>query len=340
MLKYLLFLLPLFCSGQFYKYATIYAGGSMNAVAPSIETFEYFDNELIETTNQNGYNYRYQIGVKKIGRYKFEKKPKFYYDGKEHNASIYRSPVDRFEYLLQYEKIKDREMEFKNYDLWLRYVGDKYTLKIQQSNNGYVNLQYKAIDIRLKHDFKSIRATIGVSLRDYPIYNINAFKSDFPNYNNFEQTINELGYYPESGFVDANYNGYMDRWEQGFTMWLNDGDTIANSTQQMKHIYGDIVSDYNREWADEQGNQNTISSVVGLSYYKHFDNFFVFLYGNYFFYNHGLTEYATTSNDYDFGIIGNLKLTKWFSLYSQLNYLKYFNRENYTINFGINLIII
>ena len=343
MYKYLIFilLLPLLCCSQFYKYSTIYAGGSLNATAPPIETYEYLNNQLIETTNENGYNYRYQIGIKKISRYKWEKKPKFYYDGQEKNASIFRSPVDRFEYLAQYEKIKDRGLEFINHDLWLRYVGNNYVAKIQQSRNGYVDLQYKAIDFRLKHDFKDIRATIGAIVRNYPIYNINAFKNDYPNYNNFNATINQLGYVSESSFIDANYNGFMDRWEQAQTLWLNaDGDTIANSTGQMQNIYSDIVSDYNREWIDQQGNQNTISAVLGLSYYKNIDNFFVLIYGNYLFYNYGLTQYATTSNDYDFGIIGNLKLNKWLSFYSQLNYLKYFNRENYTINFGINFIII
>ena len=190
MIKYIFLLLPFFCSGQFYKYATIYAGGSLNATAPSIETYEYFNDQLIETTNESGYNYRYQIGIKKISRYKFEKKPKFYYDGKEQNASIYRSPIDKFEYLAQYEKIKDRGLEFKNYDLWLRYVSQYYVAKIQQSRNGYVDLQYKAVDLRFKHDFKSIRATIGVVMRNYPTYNVNAFKNDFPNYNDFECSSN------------------------------------------------------------------------------------------------------------------------------------------------------
>tara|TARA_R100001594_G_scaffold114982_1_gene149801 strand:+ start:312 stop:1337 length:1026 start_codon:yes stop_codon:yes gene_type:complete len=341
MIKYLFLLLPLLSFGQFYKYSTIYAGASLNATAPAVETYQYLNNQLIETTNENGYNYRYQIGIKKISRYKFEKKPKFYYDGTEKNASIYRSPIDNFEYVLQYERIKDRGLEFENYDLWFRYVGEYYTIKIQQSNNGYVNLQYKAIDLRLKRDFKAIRATFGAAVRNYPIYNINAFKNDFPNYNDFNTTISDLGYFSESSFIDANMNGYMDRWEQAQTFWLNsNGDTVANSTQQMQDIYSNIVSDYNRNWINQQGNQNTLSAVVGLSYYKYIDNFFILIYGNYFLYNHALTEYATTSNDYDFGMLGNWKLNKWFSFYSQLEYLKYFNRENYTINFGINLILI
>ena len=33
-------------------------------------------------------------------------------------------------------------------------------------------------------------------------------------------------------------------------------------------------------------------------------------------------------------------LNRLLSFYTQLEYLKYFNRENYTINLGINLIII
>jgi hypothetical protein len=108
----------------------------------------------------------------------------------------------------------------------------------------------------------------------------------------------------------------------------------------MQNIYGHLVTDYNRQWINEQGNQYTVSGVFGLSYYLHRDTFFVLAYGNYFFVNKKLTEYGSDTNDYDFGLIGNLKLTKALSLYSQLEYLNYFDRENYTINLGINILII
>ena len=58
------------------------------------------------------------------------------------------------------------------------------------------------------------------------------------------------------------------------------------------------------------------------------------------FVNEKITEYGSDTNDYDFGVIANWKLNRSFSFYTQLEYLKYFERENYTINFGINLIII
>ena len=77
-----------------------------------------------------------------------------------------------------------------------------------------------------------------------------------------------------------------------------------------------------------------------MSYYIHKDNFFILAYGNYFFVSHKLTEHGSETNDYDFGLTTNYKLTKRLSLYSQLEYLRYFDRENYTINLGINLIII
>ena len=100
----LLLLIPLLSFGQFYKYSTIYGGMSLNSAISSVETYSYLDNQLIETTPDFGTNYRYFIGIKKLSRFKWEKKPKFYYDGLEKNASIFRSPVDNFEYLLQYER--------------------------------------------------------------------------------------------------------------------------------------------------------------------------------------------------------------------------------------------
>jgi len=339
MLKYL-FLIPFLSFGQFYKYATVYGGGSLNATMTPIETFEY-NGGLINTTNNEGANYRFQIGIKKLSRYKFEKKPKFYYDGNEQNATIFRSSLNGFEYLLEYEKIKDRGLEFDNHKIWFRYLGENTSTKIESSSNGYIDLSYKSIDIRYKRDFRHFRASLGGVLRYHPIYGINAFKRDFPNYNNFDVTINELGYYSESSFIDENGNGFMDRFEQAQTLWLNaDGDTVANSTGQMQNIYGHLVTDYNRGWINEQGNQYTLSGVIGISYYLHKDTYFILAYSNYFFVNNKLTEYGSDTNDYDFGLIGNLKLTNALSLYSQLEYLNYFDRENYTINLGINILII
>tara|TARA_R110002020_G_scaffold42040_1_gene123526 strand:- start:1636 stop:2658 length:1023 start_codon:yes stop_codon:yes gene_type:complete len=340
MIRVLFLLLPFVCSGQFYKYATIYGGGSLNTTMTPLETYDYNNGQLIETTPNDGANYRYFIGVKKLSRYKFEKKPKFYYDGNEKNATVFRSSVGGFEYLLQYEKIKQFGREYNNHDIWLRYLGNHIVTKIQSSNNGYIDLNYKSLDIRFKHDLSRFQLSIGSVLRYHPIYNINPFKIDFPNYNDFEAVATELGYVSEYWFIDANNNSHLDRLEQSFYRWILNGDTVAQNTAQFQDYYSTIPAKYNRDKLAQLGNQYTYSGVVGLSYYLHLDNFFLLAYGNYFFINHKLTEYGSDTNDYDFGIIGNLKLTRSFSIYSQLEYLNYFNRENYTINLGINLILI
>tara|TARA_R100000750_G_C2340501_1_gene93993 strand:+ start:305 stop:1324 length:1020 start_codon:yes stop_codon:yes gene_type:complete len=339
MLKYLL-LIPLLSLGQFYKYATIYGGGSLNSTMTPIETYDYNNGQLIETTLNDGANYRFQIGIKKLSRYKFEKKPKFYYDGNEQNATIFRSSVSGLEYLFQYERIKDRGTEFENHDIWLRYLGEHTSTKIQSSNNGYIDLNYKSLDVRYKHDFKRFRASLGSVVRYHPIYNLNPFKDDFPNADDFEVVATELGYVSEFYFIDENNNGHLDRLEQSFYRWILNGNIVAQNTAQFQDYYTTIPAKYNRDILAELGNQYTLSGVVGISYYLHLDRFFVLAYGNYFFINNKLTEYGSETNDYDFGLIGNLKLNKSFSLYSQLEYLNYFDRENYTINLGINLIII
>ena len=77
MLKYLLLIFPLLSFGQFYKYSTIYGGMSLNSTIAPIETYSYTNNQLIETTPNDGANYRYFVGIKKLSRYKIERKPKF-----------------------------------------------------------------------------------------------------------------------------------------------------------------------------------------------------------------------------------------------------------------------
>jgi hypothetical protein len=340
--KYLIYILliPFLSIGQFYKYSTIYGGGSFNSTMQSVETYTYNNNTLEETTIDNGFNYRYFIGVKKLSRYKFENKPKFYYDGKEENATIYRSSVGGLEYLLQYEQIKDRGTVFNNHDIWLRYLGKNTSTKLQSSNNGYVGLSYKSLDVRFKADFKRFQATLGCVLRYHPIYGLNPFKNDFPNYNDYELVAQQLGYTSEFYFIDTNNNGYLDRLEQSFYRWMIGNDTVAQNTAQFMEYYSTIPSRYNRQKLNELGNQLTLSPAVGLSYYLNLEKFFILAYGNYFFKGVKITEYGSDAIDYDFGLITNLKITRAFSLYTQLEYLNYFNKENYTINLGINLIII
>ena len=57
MIRLLFLLLPFLSFGQFYKYSTIYGGGSINSTIAPIETYEY-NGQLIETTPDDGANYR------------------------------------------------------------------------------------------------------------------------------------------------------------------------------------------------------------------------------------------------------------------------------------------
>ena len=66
MIRIILILLPFVGYGQFYKYSTIYGGMSLQSEIAPIETYQYINNELIETTPDLGDNYRYFIGIKKI----------------------------------------------------------------------------------------------------------------------------------------------------------------------------------------------------------------------------------------------------------------------------------
>ena len=340
MIKYIFLLLPFLSFGQFYKYSTIYGGVSTYSTIAPIETYQYVNNQLIETTPEDDSNFRYFVGVRKISRFSWEKKPRFYYDGNETNASVFRSPVDKFEYLLQYEQIKQFGREYNNHDIWFRYIGNHTTTKIQSSNNGYIDLNFKSFDTRFKYDLRNFRVSVGVVLRYHPIYSLNPFKIDFPNYDDFEAVSSELGYIKEFWFIDQNNNNHLYRLEQSFFRWILNGDTVAQTTSQFLQHYATIPAQYNKERLSELGNQYTLSGVIGLSYYKHLDNAFVLIYGNYLFKSFKLTEYGHENVDYDFGIIGNLKLTKRFSVYADINYLKYFDKKNHTLNLGINLIII
>ena len=72
--------------------------------------------QVIDNTVYHPYDYRIGIGIRKLARFDYEIKAKNYYDGTENNKAL-SSPtaaVKGFEYLLHYEKERERSEEFVN----------------------------------------------------------------------------------------------------------------------------------------------------------------------------------------------------------------------------------
>mgnify|MGYP003677737969 CR=1 FL=1 len=323
-----------------FKYSTFYGAIGINQVLDEANSYTIQDGILTETTTDNKYNYRYAFGVRRLARLSMEDR-KRYKDGTETDYGKFRSALlTGLEYLVSYEKVKDRGISYTNQDYFIRYISSSYIIKVQSTNLEGVDLKYKELDLRIKKDIKKFQLSAGVSIRVHPAYGVNPFS--IYNGDDYIQVANDLGYSSEYYWNDINNNSYLDRFESSSYLWIDLlGDTIAQSNSEfMQYHYSDIVNRYNNTEINKLGNQITISSVLGISYYTHKDNYHTLIWSNILLYNYAYTDYGYTGAiDYEIGALIQKKLTKIISIYTEGVYLSYLDRKNYNIKIGLNILI-
>tara|TARA_B100000519_G_C14261030_1_gene448063 strand:+ start:20214 stop:21266 length:1053 start_codon:yes stop_codon:yes gene_type:complete len=346
LLVFIFFVLLLFfcskCNAQLgvFKYSTIYASAGFNQVLDEVNTYTIQNGILTETTKDNKYNYRYALGIRRLARLSMENR-KSYKDGTETELGKFRSALmNGLEYLVSYENVRDRGINYINQDYFIRYISKNYIIKLQSTNLQGIDLKYRELDLRLKKDVKDFQLSLGISYRLHPAYSINPF-SIFSG-SDYIEVANNLGYNSEYYYLDMNSNGYLDRFEISDYYWFNsDGDTIANSnTEFMQYHYSDIVNTYNNNEINKLGIQHTISSVIGINYYKHNNNNHYLLWTNILPYHYKLTKHGYNGSvDYEIGAIIQRPINKFLSVFTEGVYLKYLDRRNYNIKIGLNILL-
>ena len=341
-LLFILLFISAFATAQLgvFKYSTFYGAVGVNQVLDEINTYTIQDGILTETSQDNKYNYRIAFGVRRLARLSMENK-KAYKDGSETDYGKFRSSLmTGLEYLISYENVRDRGIEYINQDYFVRWLGSYYLIKLQSTNLQGIDLKYKEIDLRIKKDFDKVQLSAGAVARFHPAYNVNPF-SIFSG-GDYITVAKELGYNYYFDWNDINNNGYVDRNEPVFNYWTNPvGDTIANSDSEfMQYHYSDIVNTYNNNEINKLGSQTTISAVFGLSYYKHTENNHTLIWANVLPYNKPLTAHGFEGAvDYEIGAFIQKPITNIISIYTEGVYLSYLDRKNYNVKLGINFLI-
>jgi len=332
------------CNAQLgvFKYSTFYGGMGLNNSLNEANTYSIQNGILSETSIDNKFNYRIAYGIKRLARLSFESKGKSYTDGSETTWGVFRSSLlNGLEYDFSFERIRDRSLEFTNYNLWTRYLGSFYQLKLQATNLQGIDLKYQEIDFRIKKDLNAFRFTIGGAYRFHNAWGVDPFTRDFNNTDDFENIAEQLGYHSEYYFYDINNNNSLDRFEQSFYRWYYDGNIIAETTSEfLKYQYSGIINQYNKDQIDLLGNHQTLSLVVGFNWYRYNNTYHLLVWSNVLPLNKSITEYGYNDNiDYDFGALIQKDITKNISFYLEAVYLNYLGRQNYNINSGINYLI-
>ena len=322
------------CYGQFFKYATFYTSMSMNTSMVEDQDYVAINKGYEETTQINPYDYSFQIGIRRVARYDFEQKKRTWYTGSDEQSYSDNTTISNntgWEYLLNYAFIRHRSEKFTNQDFWIRYLGSKYVAKLQIKNDEVRDLSYSSLDARYRINKGRWDFTFGVVARNHPVYHINPIE-DF--WVSGESSFQEL----------AEDFGYSTQFVQGQWHWFKNGELLATSNDEFfKHYFGSAIAEYNRNEINALGNVSELSTVLGVSYYKYSNDFWLLGWVNVLPYHYGLDEYSFEYEDLpidlDLGLVTGWKITKSLGVFIEGTYLKYWEKPIYECKVGFNYLI-
>ena len=369
---------------DFLKYGTFYAAGkAQNSYQESRK--EYFlarpetdnlytgEDRVIDVTPYYEFDYVVSVGIRKLARFDYEIKQTNFYDGDENNIALSAptSAVKGFEYLINYERERQRGEVFSNSRYFLRHTGKYHIAKLEQREQGNIGFRYQSAELRARLPIgKKFSISAGAIYRTHeesfgyvPIelwLNETEYNEDV----NEEIKVNpwySLGY--EYGFSDhlTTYTDNNTGEELQDWIWKNErGEIVAHTDLDFREtVYPDLVNIFNNQMWDELDNFGEISPIVGFDFYHYDKKLWFHAYGSYYLPYHqyikGNEDFSYLHrnswgkgghnnlldgeqwNDYQFGTVFGWKLSNVIGLFAEGEYNKMWDREFFTSKVGINI---
>mgnify|MGYP003657841525 FL=1 len=342
--------------GQFFKdivrYSTLYT--SYTESSPLCQPQNYFvtqAGEVQDVTPPQTNDYMMSIGWRRIARFDYENKAKKFYDGSEQNASLQSNSgsIKGLEYLFQYSKGRQQEREFTSQRYFMRYLAKYWSVKLEMQQNGLINLDYKAADIRGRIPIgKKFSISMGSVVRTHKPYGYSPIEEYLaPDSVNWWHLAYEYGFQDIGYSIDYNSDGIGDDYDW---YWLNeDGERVADTDLDFrKNDYQDIVNDYNETEIDAIGILGTLSAVLGLDFYHYGNNdkWWLHSWGNvypihkhiYGDENFSYEEYLGKNDwvDYNYGVMFGWNITKKFGVFTEYEKTKFWDKDLMYLKAGLN----
>jgi hypothetical protein len=365
---------------DFLKYGTIYAAGDIkNAYENSRK--EYFverpaDGDLyaipnvIEVTEYFPFDYRYGVGIRKLGRFDYERKPGNFWTGNQYKVSQQAlssptSAVAGFEYLFHFEKERLRGEEWNNFRYFIRHTGKYHIAKIESRSQGAFDFEYKSAEVRGRLPIgKKFSISAGAIYRTHTkAYGYNPIEIWLNETNDSGHPVNPwytLGF--DYGYTD-HYTTYTDNVTGNQTydwIWKDEnGNIVAYSDIDFRNgVFGDLMNRYNNEQWDLLAPFGVISPIIGADFYHYKNKFWLHAYANYlpgfhkylsgdknFTYlnrdNYGVGGLVADAEpkqweDYQAGINFGWKIGKNLGIFAEGEYNKMWDTKFFNSTFGIN----
>ena len=339
---------------DFFKFSTIYGAYSLTSPLTKEQTFQVTGGQLQSLQEELKDHSKLTFGIRKLARFDYENKPGKFYTGEEapinESVAIGNGMAKGWEYVLEYSEHQEFGESFTEQEVMLRYLAPKFIIKGNYDYRGLEDLEFAGIDMRYRKNLGNLDLSIGVAGRSHPAY------LDFLPIDLWwdEQGIDISEYIPF--WLFAYDKGYTDQWTQQWTqygyefydwLWFDEqGNLVASTDQEFyTQVYGQIVEEYNEEYAKDLGYQNELSLSLGVDYYKYTDSNWFHFWATTYPVTKGMSDYsfnyeiAENGMDYDLGLVLGWKLNSRFGVFVEGRYLNMYDIQSYEAKTGFNWLI-
>tara|TARA_R110002072_G_scaffold301878_1_gene482729 strand:- start:3905 stop:5140 length:1236 start_codon:yes stop_codon:yes gene_type:complete len=370
---------------DFLKYGTVYGAGDIsNSIEAEENTYFVRTNEdgslysipdVVDNTPDYPFDYRIGIGIRKLARFSYERKPKNFYDGTEEQLtfSAPTSALKGLEYQLHWENERWRGEDFQNHRLFIKHTGKYHIVKAESREVDKINLEYVSGEVRARLPIgKKFSISAGAIYRTHERaygYNpieiwLNETETYYDQYGNpFEGSANPwytLGF--EYGYTD-HFTEYTDI-NTGVTtqdwIWKDaDGNIVAYTDLEFReNVFTDLMNRYNNEKWEELDDFAEVAPIVGFDFYHYKGRFWLHAYGNYILpyhtYIQGNKDFSYLQreswgkgghnneladqqwDDYSAGLNMGWKINKHLGVFMEGEYSKMWDSELFQTTFGLN----
>jgi len=320
------------------KFSTFYAAYNGNNSISDITTYSILDGLNTETTI-TPYDYSAVFGIRKIQRFGYEPNiQNRFKNGTENSfsdAATIGSQSKGFEYLFEFDYRRQQGKEFLNQDHFVRYIADRYVLKVEYLEDGFADIGYFEASQRFRHKFnRKFSVNIGGMQRISEPYGFDPFADRLRGDGSIPwmKIATEMGY----------NRGLNDIYTDG------DGNIVANSTEVFQEVVvPQILSDYADIQRNALPNKWEYSAVIGFDYYRYSKNFWLHSWANLLPYHIDIENQYSYHKfndgqwiDYSGGLIFGYRFNRSLGVFAEGRYHKYWNRSWYEFSTGINYIIL
>ncbi len=323
-----------------FKFATFYGAVNGGNSVSDVDVFSV-TNGLQTNTIQTPFDYSLTAGVRKIARLGYENRANTFYNGTENSfsdaATIGR--VSGFEFLFEADYRRQQGQNFLDQNHFLRYVADRYIVKVEYLQDGFADIQYFEASQRF-------RQKVGNKLS----FNIGAVQrlSEPYGYDPLEEWMLSNGnLHYTSLAIQEGYTVQFDG-QGGETYYNPSGQVVAENTQIWEGVViPTVLSDYTEKKRNQLDQTFQYSVVVGFDFYHFTKEFWLHSWGNVMPYHYddgGEFSYHEYNGgqwvDYSGGLIfGYYVIPKKLGLFVEGKYNKYWNRNWHDFSFGLNYVI-